>query len=300
MSIQWQPTGANLVIHGDNLDVLRRLPDSTFRMIYIDPPFNTGKTQRRQTIKTTRAEGGSRIGFKGQSYETVKGMLSSYNDSFSDYWAFLEPRLEEAYRLLTEDGTLYLHLDYRESHYAKVILDALFGREAFLNEIIWAYDYGARSKKKWPAKHDNILVYVKDPEKYYFNSLEVDREPYMAPGLVTPEKAALGKLPTDVWWHTIVSPTGKEKTGYATQKPEGIVRRMVQASTEPEDWVLDFFAGSGTLGAVAKQLGRRYVLVDNNPEAIDVMRNRLDSDLFGAGLEFVDMDAVTEKKAAGA
>jgi site-specific DNA-methyltransferase (adenine-specific) len=271
----WQADGPNLVVESDSADVLPQLPDAVFRMIYIDPPFNTGRAQRRQTIRTQQQVGGSRIGFAGRSYATVKGTLTSYDDSFADYWEFLEPKLEQAWRLLTDDGTLYLHLDYRECHYAKVLLDALFGRDAFLNEIIWAYDYGARAKNRWPTKHDTILVYVKNPRTYYFNSADVDREPYMAPGLVTPEKAARGKLPTDVWWHTIVSPTGKEKTGYPTQKPEGIVRRMVQASTEPGDWVLDFFAGSGTLGAVATAAGRHFVLVDANPEAIAVMRARL-------------------------
>lgn len=271
----WNPDGPNLVVHADNARVLAGLPDSSFRMIYIDPPFNTGRTQKRESVTTVRSARGSRIGFQGQTYETVKGTVTAYNDVFGDYWAFLEPRLEEAWRLLTEDGTLYLHLDYRESHYAKVLLDSLFGRECFLNEIIWAYDYGARTKNRWPAKHDTILVYVKDPKKYYFNTDEVDREPYLAPGLVTPEKVARGKLPTDVWWHTIVSPTGKEKTGYPTQKPEAVIRRMVQASSRAGDWVLDFFAGSGTLGAVADGLGRRFVLVDDHPEAIAVMRKRL-------------------------
>lgn len=265
------------MVAGDNLPVLRGLPDASFQLIYIDPPFNTGKVQSRQSLKTVRTDApvtGSRVGFQGQTYETVRGKVTAYNDSFSDYWGFLEPRLEEAWRLLTPSGTLYLHLDYREVHYAKVLLDALFGRDCFLNEIIWAYDYGGRSKRKWPAKHDNILVYVKDQKRYYFDSESVDREPYMAPGLVTPEKAARGKLPTDVWWHTIVSPTGKEKTGYATQKPEGILRRIIQASSRPGDWVLDFFAGSGTTGAVAGQLERRFVLIDENPEAIAVMRHR--------------------------
>ena len=274
----WSAAGPNLVVAGDNLPVLRGLPDASFQLIYIDPPFNTGKVQSRQSLKTMRTDApvtGSRVGFQGQTYETVRGKVTAYNDSFSDYWGFLEPRLEEAWRLLTPTGTLYLHLDYREVHYAKVLLDALFGRDCFLNEIIWAYDYGGRSKRKWPAKHDNILVYVKDQKRYYFDSESVDREPYMAPGLVTPEKAARGKLPTDVWWHTIVSPTGKEKTGYATQKPEGILRRIVQASSRPGDWVLDFFAGSGTTGAVAGQLERRFVLIDENPEAIAVMRHRL-------------------------
>ncbi|MEO8906511.1 MAG: site-specific DNA-methyltransferase [Microbacteriaceae bacterium] len=271
----WTPDGPNLVVEGDNLPIITALPAESFRLVYLDPPFNTGRTQARASITTKRNADGARTGFKGQSYDTIKGVLYSYDDTFADYWAFLEPRLIEAWRLLTDDGTLYLHLDYREAHYAKVVLDALFGRENFLNEIIWAYDYGARATRKWPAKHDTILVYVKNPKTYYFDNLAVDREPYMAPGLVTPEKAARGKLPTDVWWHTIVSPTGREKTGYVTQKPEGIVRRIIQASSAEGDWVLDFFAGSGTTGAVAASLGRRFVLVDENPDAVAVMRARL-------------------------
>jgi len=253
------------------------MPDESVQLIYIDPPFNTGRVQSRGITKTSRSDTGDRVGFKGQRYQIVKETVFTYDDEFADYWSFLEPRLEEAWRLLNETGTLYLHLDYREAHYAKVLLDALFGRECFLNEIIWAYDYGAKSKSRWPAKHDTILVYVKSPSKYYFDSSAVDREPYMAPGLVTPEKMELGKLPTDVWWHTIVSPTGKEKTGYPTQKPIGILRRIIQASSKEGDLVLDFFAGSGTTGFVAADLGRKFVLMDRNPEAIDVMRNRFAS-----------------------
>ena len=268
------------VILGDNLPIIRDLPGASFRLIYLDPPFNTGRAQQRQPISVRRVadEGvalATRIGFQGRSYESVKGALSRYDDRFTDYWQFLEPRLIEAWRLLDDRGTLYLHLDYRESHYAKVVLDALFGRDHFLNEIIWAYDYGARTNRRWPTKHDTILVYVKNPLNYYFDNATVDREPYMAPGLVTPEKVERGKLPTDVWWHTIVSPTGREKTGYPTQKPEGVLRRIIQASSAPGNWVLDFFAGSGTTGAVASALGRRFVLVDQNAGAIDIMRRRL-------------------------
>jgi DNA modification methylase len=288
--------GPDRIIHADNLEVLPTLPDGAFTLVYLDPPFNTGREQVRRSVRHVRigeadaagetsarrgTSGGlpaapplAVTGFGGQRYERIRGDLMRYDDRFDDYWAFLEPRLVEAWRLLADDGTLYLHLDYREAHYAKVLLDALFGRECFLNEIIWAYDYGAKTRSRWPAKHDTILVYVKDPDRYWFDSAAVDREPYMAPGLVTPEKVALGKLPTDVWWHTIVSPTGREKTGYPTQKPEGVLRRIVQASTRPGDWVLDFFAGSGTTGAVAAALGRRFVLVDQNPEAIEVMRGR--------------------------
>lgn len=281
----WTPDGPDLVVHGDNLAATAELPDGSFRLIYLDPPFNTGRAQSRRTITTKRSTTGSRVGFQGQTYETVKGALTRYDDRFADYWAFLEPRLEEAWRLLDERGTLYLHLDYRESHYAKVALDALFGRDSFLNEIIWAYDYGARATRRWPAKHDTILVYVKSAKHYYFDNGAVDREPYMAPGLVTPEKAERGKLPTDVWWHTIVSPTGREKTGYATQKPAGVLRRIIQASSAPGDWVLDFFAGSGTTGAVAAELGRRFVLVDENPDAVSIMRHRLPAQTAFASIE---------------
>ena len=265
---------SNDVYFADNLIVLKSMPDESVQLIYIDPPFNTGRKQTRGKSVTTRSDTGSRLGFKGQRYDIVRETVLSYDDEFSDYWLFLEPRLLEAWRLLAKTGTLYLHLDYREAHYAKVLLDGLFGRENFLNELIWAYDFGGKAKNRWPAKHDTILVYVKDADSYYFDSDAVDREPYMAPGLVTPEKVARGKLPTDVWWHTIVSPTGNEKTGYPTQKPIGILRRIIQASSAPEDLVLDFFAGSGTTGVVAAALDRRFVLIDQNPEAIEVMRAR--------------------------
>lgn len=283
------PEASVTIIEAENLTALATLPDASFQLIYLDPPFNTGRVQRKQVESARRhakadAEAGEtatldnprvRRGFHGLSYERIRGELREYDDQFDDYWGFLEPRLAEAWRLLREDGTLYVHLDYREAHYAKVMLDALFGRECFLNELIWAYDFGGKTNKRWPTKHDTILVYVKDPEQYHFDSAAVDREPYMAPGLVTPEKVARGKLPTDVWWHTIVPTSGKEKTGYPTQKPAGILRRIIQASSRPGDTVLDFFAGSGTTGAVAHSLGRHAVLVDDNPEAIAVMQRRM-------------------------
>jgi site-specific DNA-methyltransferase (adenine-specific) len=272
----WLAAGRpDTIVHGDNLAVAATLPDGVARVIYLDPPFNTGRTQRHRPMRTVRDPEGARLGFQGRSYTTVHGELSRYDDRFDDYWAFLGPRLEEAWRLLDERGTLYLHLDYREAHYAKVALDALFGRDCFLNELIWAYDYGAKSTRRWPAKHDTILVYVKDPDRYLFDSTAVDREPYMAPGLVTPEKAARGKLPTDVWWHTIVGTNAAERTGYATQKPVGILRRIVAASSEPGDLVVDLFAGSGTTGAAAAALDRRFLLADASADAVAVMRARL-------------------------
>jgi len=262
------------VLFGDNLPVLRSIPDESIGLIYIDPPFNTGKRQSRTRLRTQRSENGDRVGFKGQRYATTVLGSRAFDDQFDDYLQFLEPRLREAHRVLTPAGSFYFHVDYREVHYCKLLLDSIFGRENFLNEIIWAYDYGGRPKDRWPAKHDNILLYVKDNKRYTFNVDEVERIPYMAPGLVGEEKAARGKLPTDTWWHTIVSPTGKEKTGYPTQKPLGVLRRVVAASSKPGDLVLDFFAGSGTTGAAALELGRRFLLVDNNKEAIDVMKER--------------------------
>ena len=265
----------NWVIQADNAEILPALPDNSFRLIYIDPPFNSGKVRKKTTIATIRSDNGDRVGFQGKSYRTVQLGTTSYGDIFSDYLDFIGPRLEQAHRLLTQDGTLYFHIDYREAHYCKVLLDQIFGRHCFINEIIWAYDYGGRSKRKWPAKHDTILVYVKDPKHYFFDQDAIKRIPYMAPGLVSKEKAARGKVPTDVWWHTIVPTNGREKTGYATQKPEGILRRILLASSEEGDRVLDFFAGSGTTAAVARKLNRRFVMIDSNEEAISVMVNRL-------------------------
>jgi site-specific DNA-methyltransferase (adenine-specific) len=266
-----------LDIHfGDNLPILKSMADEQFDLIYIDPPFNTGKAQTRSQLNTVRDEvNGDRVGFKGKRYRTVKLGTQSFADVFDDFLAFIEPRLIEAHRLLRPDGSFFLHIDYREVHYCKVLLDQIFGRGSFMNEIVWAYDYGARSTKKWSAKHDSILWYAKDPNNYTFNFEEMDRIPYMAPGLVGAEKAARGKTPTDVWWHTIVSPSGKEKTGYPTQKPLGVIQRIVKVHSNSGDKLLDFFAGSGTLGEAGFGLGRNVVLIDNNQKAIEVMAQRL-------------------------
>ncbi len=263
-----------LVIEGDNLDALRQIPDDSIPLIYIDPPFNTGRSQTRTRIRTEQSENGDRIGFKGRRYLTTRLSTRAYLDAWDDYLEFIEPRLIEAHRVLAPNGSLYFHIDYREAHYCKLLLDGIFGRESFINEIIWAYDYGARTTKRWPAKHDTIFFYAKNPGDYIFNAEAIDREPYMAPGLVGPEKAKRGKLPTDVWWHTIVSPGGKERTGYPTQKPLGVLRRIITASSNPGDTVLDFFAGSGTTGHAAHELGRDFILIDSNPEAITVMKER--------------------------
>ncbi|MBI5952422.1 MAG: hypothetical protein HY865_12260 [Chloroflexi bacterium] len=298
----------NTIYFGDNLPILKTLPSESIDLIYIDPPFNTGKTQKRTTVRTVKDESGDRIGFKGNTYRTIPIGTKAYEDTFESLIEFLRPRLVEAHRLLSPQGSLYFHIDYREVHYCKILLDEIFGRVCFLNEIIWAYDYGGRARTKWPAKHDNILFYVKNPKQYIFNAEEVDKEPYMAPGLVGIEKAKKGKMPTDTWWaaftgtdrpshpsdtwwmnyvdqftpkgqndnwwQTIVPTGSKERLGYPTQKPRKLIDRIVKASSLKGNTVLDFFAGSGTLGESCAELGRFFVLIDNNPEALEVMAHR--------------------------
>jgi site-specific DNA-methyltransferase (adenine-specific) len=276
------------IVLGDNLDVLRALPDACARLVYIDPPFNTGHAQKRTRLRTSRDDDGDRTGFQGWRYRTEILGSAAWPDDFTDYLGFLAPRLAEARRILTPDGSLFFHIDSREAHYCKVLLDGIFGRESFLNEIIWAYDYGGRPRKRWPAKHDTIFWYAVDPVHYVFRYDDIDRVPYMAPGLVGAAKAARGKTPTDVWWNTIVSPTGREKTGYPTQKPLKILERIVRVHSDPGDLVVDFFAGSGTTGEAAARLGRGYLLVDANPEAVAVMARRLSWD----GPELVGCEGV--------
>ena len=270
------------IVLADNLEVLRALPDGAINLIYLDPPFNTGRTQRHTAVRTERADeasegapAGDRTGFGGRRYRTTELSTRAFEDAFDDFLGFLEPRLAECHRVLAADGSLFLHLDPRESHYAKVLLDGLFGRDGFLNEIVWAYDYGGRSKRRWPAKHDTILWYAKNPTNYTFNYDAIDRVPYMAPKLVTEEKAARGKVPTDVWWQTIVPTSGSERTGYPTQKPLAILERIVRVHSNPGDRVLDFFAGSGTTGEAAWKHGRSCLLVDVHPDAIATMERRL-------------------------
>ncbi len=267
------------LFYGDNLSILQEyVADESVDLIYIDPPFNTGKYRLHTEMQVEQDDKGDRVGFQGKTYRTNKGETRKYVDKFESsdaYLKFLRPRFEEAYRVLQLKGSFFLHIDYREVHYCKVVLDDVFGRDCFVNEIIWAYDYGARAKSRWPAKHDNILWYVKTPKHYTFHYEEMDRIPYMAPGLVGKEKAARGKTPTDVWWHTIVSTNGQEKTGYPTQKPLGILNRIVKVHSSPGDTLLDFFAGSGSFGEAAALHNRSSILIDNNIPAIHSIMRRL-------------------------
>jgi site-specific DNA-methyltransferase (adenine-specific) len=323
----------NRIYFGDNLPILKSLPSESIDLIYIDPPFNTGKKQTRKKIKTVRSESGDRKGFKGNTYKTTDLGTKAYQDSFNNYVDgildseieksykiiapegsinyienFLKPRLEEAYRVLKSHGSLYFHIDYREVHYCKLLLDRIFGRDSFINEIIWAYDYGGRAKSRWPAKHDNILFYVKDPTKFIFDTSKIDRERYMAPGLVGKKKADLGKLPTDTWWYpyvpggqkltdtwwqSIVGTNSKERSGYPTQKPRKVIDRIIKASTFPGNTVLDFFAGSGTVGDSCIELNRNFILIDNNPESLEVMAYRF---VGVEDIEWINFDPETYQK----
>lgn len=239
------------IIQGNNLDILPGIQSGSIKLIYIDPPFNTGKKQSRHD--------------------------KSYEDSFGNFQDFIVPRIKEAHRLLTDDGSFFIHMDWRECHYVKVWTDEIFGRDNFMNEIIWSFDYGGRSRKKWSAKHNNIFWYVKDKNKYVFNYDSIDRIPYMAPGLVGKEKAARGKPPTDSWWSTIVHTNGKEKTGYPTQKPLKILERIVKVHSMPGDLTMDFFAGSGSFGDAANKNDRSCILIDESPIAIKIMKQRFAS-----------------------
>ena len=263
------------VVLGDNLDVLQAMPAACVDLVYIDPPFGTGQERRLASVRTGAGER-SRGGFGGRQYRFQVVSCHRYADGMAleEYLGFLYARLVEVHRVLRATGSLYLHLDFHAVHHARLVLDEIFGPEHFLNEVIWAYDYGGRARDRWPRKHDNILWYAKS-STWTFNRAAVDRIPYMAPGLVGPEKAAAGKLPTDTWWLTIVPTSGKERTGYPTQKPLKLLERVVTASSNPGDLVADFFCGSGTTGVAAQRLGRRYLMVDDNPEAVRITRERL-------------------------
>lgn len=283
---------------GDSLDLLATLGDGTVDLIYVDPPFNTGSTRRHTRLQVRESTEGTRTGFGGRRYAVTKGPARSFPDAFDDFTGWLLPRMQEARRVLARSGSIYVHLDQHEVHYCKVMLDGVFGRDNFVNEVIWAYDYGGRGRRSWPAKHDNILLYARDAGRHLFNIDEVERIPYMAPGLVTPEKAARGKLPTDTWWHTIVPTNGTERTGYPTQKPLGILRRIVTASSPPGGLVVDCFGGSGTTAVAAHEAGRRFLVGDISPEAITVTRSRLER--LGIAYEFAELGSARDSGGAAA
>jgi site-specific DNA-methyltransferase (adenine-specific) len=276
------PTG---VFCSDSLALLGRLPDACVDLIYADPPFGTGKVQRLRSLRATAEPGEPEPGaaptvarpdFAGRAAHYEITSAHAYRDDmpFEEYLAWLEANLVEFRRVLKDTGSLYLHLDWHAVHYAKVILDRLFGRANFRGEIIWAYDFGGRPRNAWPRKHDNILWYSKG-DTWTFNRADMDRLPYLAPGLVGPEKAARGKLPTDAWFTTIVPTASRDRTGWPTQKPILILERIIKASSNPGELVLDPFVGSGTSAVAAQRLGRKYLVADFDPAAVAITEARL-------------------------
>jgi site-specific DNA-methyltransferase (adenine-specific) len=263
------------VVQADNLDVLAAIPDGVVDLVYADPPFGTGDVQLLTSIRTGVGER-TRRGFGGRevAWEVVGEQAWTDDLPLPEHLAALRARVEEIRRVLAPNGSLYLHVDWRTVHHVRLLLDEVFGPERFLNELIWAYDYGGRARDRWPRKHDTILWYARG-DTWTFDRDQIARIPYMAPGLVGPEKAARGKLPTDVWWMTIVPPASAERTGYPTQKPVRLLERILAASSRPGDLVLDPYAGSGTTGVAAARLGRRWLLVDRNPAAVAIARERL-------------------------
>ena len=246
------PSGEDEILLGENLKLLPRFADGSFQLIYIDPPFNTGASRTRRTLAAVRDEDGRRTGFQGRRYSTSVLATSSYRDRYEDYLAFLAPRLEHSRRLLAREGTLYFHIDYREAHYCKLLLDDIFGRACFLNEIIWAYDYGARTRRRWPAKHDTILVYVRDPEAYHPS---ITRR-----WTASPTWPRAWSPPRRPHWASCRPTSGGTRSSPRRGGRDPATRRRSRSASsvgwsshrpDPGDWCLDFFAGSGTLGAAA-------------------------------------------------
>lgn len=255
------------IIRADNLTFMARLPGQCCDLIYVDPPFCTGKER-------TRGDGRHKFA------DHWPGGLKAYLD-------FLQPRLEQMHRILKPAGSLYVHLDWRAVHYVKVLLDDIFGEGQFLNEIIWSYRTGGLSKRWFARKHDTILLYARQAGKHKFKVLRAGA--FRTDGMNFDEQGRPykqtragrlyfhpdGPALTDVWEIPFLSTVSLERTGYPTQKPEALLERIIEASSEPGDLVADFFCGSGTTAAVAKRLGRRWLTCDISPEAVRMARKRV-------------------------
>ena len=254
----------------DNLEIMRSLATSDFKvkfqMIYMDPPFYSGAK-----YFSRRSDGSKKL-----AYSDVWG------SGLLEYLEMIAKRILIARELLSDDGLIWIHLDYRAVHYVKIIMDEIFGMENMVNEIVWGYRSGGASGRRFARKHDTILLYSKTKE-YKFNpqkekSYNRGALPYNFKGVREYEDEngwyTLVNM-RDIWEIPMVGRTSGERTGYATQKPEELIRRMVLASTDVGDLCGDFFAGSGTLGAVCMGLGRSFVLCDKNEDACRIMVDRL-------------------------
>lgn len=247
----------NVVYLSEASRLMSELSEGSIDLIYADPPFGTNNRQRSGDL--------------------------SYSDSFDDYVQFIKEHAAHLQRVLNDSGTAYVHLDYRWVHYAKVELDLTFGRENFLGEIVWSYNFGGRGKNFFAKKHDTILVYAKQKGHHVFNYDDIDRIPYKAPEMQyvgrsreeAERRIAAGQVPTDVWDIPIIGTNSRERVGYPTQKPTSLIRRIVVASSPVGGVVLDPFCGSGTTAIVAASVGRRFIVCDKSEDAVRVTGERL-------------------------
>ncbi len=267
------------LIMGENLGVMTALLDEwegRIDLIYVDPPFLTGKAY---SARIGRGEDSRRP----SEWRTVSGYQDTWQDG-AEYLDMLYPRLDIMRRLLSPSGTIYLHLDWHASAYARVLMDEIFGPARLINEIVWVYHGPSPIRRAFKRKHDTILVYTKS-KNYTFNAdaVRVAYDPSTVKTFSSSPKAGFGKVPDlergkvpeDWWYFPVVARLHKERTGYPTQKPEALMERIILASSNPGDVVADFFCGSGTTVVVASRFGRRWIACDSSPLAIHTTYRRL-------------------------
>lgn len=292
---------SNVLALGDNSKFMRTLLDKgdmagKIKLIYIDPPFFSSATYDA-VLKLTDSKGEKLPPVKYFAYDDV------WKKDMSAYLTMLCKRMLMIKDLLAEDGTVWVHLDWHVVHYVKVFLDEIFGSDNFVNEIIWNYKSGGSGKRHFAKKHDTILVYGKS-KKYYFappkeKSYNRGFKPYRFKG-VKEYKDDMGWYTMvtmkDVWHVDMVGRTSAERTGYATQKPESLVRRIIECATKEGDLCADFFCGSGTLGAAACQTGRRWFCCDGSPLAVSTSLKRLSS--YGVPIKVVEENSRLSHRAS--
>ncbi|MHC5003682.1 MAG: DNA-methyltransferase [Planctomycetota bacterium] len=278
-----RPDGTLLL--GDNLELMReRIGDGTVDLAYLDPPFRTQTRQRAPagagdaafddvwrwddeaaTSFEAMATAGGAAGRALRGLELVVG-----RSPLLAYLTMVAPRLVELRRVLTRSGSVYLHCDGSASHYLKVLLDAVFGTDCFLNNVVWLYGLGGSSSRYWPRKHDDLLWYARQAGAHHF-------EPAMVPARSVRMRGQEKKAPD--WWDIpSINNMAGERVGYPTQKPLALLRRVVGSSSPAGGLVLDPFCGSGTTLVAARELGRRWIGIDREPAAIAIARTRLVAD----------------------
>lgn len=274
--------GNGEILQGDNLILMQQLIDAGVEvdLVYIDPPYGIKVDEKFGMLAWKDV-----FEPKNRVDEIINiELLCSKGEC--NYLRWLYPRLVLLKELLSERGSIYLHIDWHAGHYVKLIMDDIFGKENFRNEIVWCYRQGGRSQSNYSQKHDTIYWYSKSNSQWVFNGDSV-RVPYegtggyqtSGKGVVINGKVykpnELGKIPEDWWDIPAIPPMSMERIGYATQKPEALLERIIKGSSNEDSIVLDVFGGSGTTAAVAERLGRRWIIIDNNPEAIEIITKRI-------------------------